>query len=124
MSLNLKEITYQKFVEECQLQDKQLHVTSDNARPSPIIGQDADEEFQVEEILNSKPATSQWQFKYLVKWSGWPIENATKKPVEHLDNAKDAIFNFHEKYPRKPQLRDYIHEHSQAHRSLPSEGGG
>ena len=31
MSLNLKEIMYQKFVEECQLQDNQLHTTSDNA---------------------------------------------------------------------------------------------
>ena len=31
VSFNLKEITYQKFVEECQLQDNQLHITSDNA---------------------------------------------------------------------------------------------
>ena len=31
-----------------------------NARPSPVISQDADEEFQVEEILNSKPVVKGW----------------------------------------------------------------
>ena len=29
-----------------------------NEHPGPVIGQDTDEEFQVEEILDSKPATS------------------------------------------------------------------
>ena len=38
-----------------------------NEHPGPVIGQDTDEEFQVEEILDSKPATSQQKFKYLVK---------------------------------------------------------
>ena len=31
VSFNLKKITYQKLVEECQLQDIQLHTASDNA---------------------------------------------------------------------------------------------
>ena len=95
-----------------------------NKHPGPVISQDTDEEFLVTEILDSKPATSQRKFKYLVKWSGWPIEDATEKPIDHLDNAKDAIYNFHEKYPRKPQLWNYIHKQPETHRSLPCEGGG
>ena len=95
-----------------------------NEHPGPVISQDTDEEFQVEEILNSKPATSRQKFKYLVKWTGWPIEDATKEPIEHLDNTKDTIYNFHEKYPRKPQPQNYVHEQPEAHRSLPCEGGG
>ena len=95
-----------------------------NARPGSIISQDADEEFQVEEILNSKSATSQQKFKYLVKWSGWPIEDTTEEPIDHLDNAKDTIYNFHEKYPRKPQPQNYVHKQPETHRSLPYEGGG
>ena len=38
-----------------------------NKHPGPVISQDIDEEFQVEEILDSKPAMSQQKFKYLVK---------------------------------------------------------
>ena len=47
-----------------------------------------------------------------------------EEPIEHLNNTKDAIYNFHEKYPSKPQLQNYIHKQPEAHRSLPCEGGG
>ena len=95
-----------------------------NEYPGLVISQDTDEEFQVEEILDSKLATSQQKFKYLIKWTGWPIEDAMEKPIEHLNNVKDAIYNFHEKYSSKPQPRNYIHKQPKTHRSLPCEGGG
>ena len=38
-----------------------------NEHPGSVISQDIDEEFLVEEILDSKPATPQQKFKYLVK---------------------------------------------------------
>ena len=95
-----------------------------NEHPGLVISQDTDEEFLVEEILDSKPATPRQKFKYLVKWSGWPIEDATEESIDYLDNTKDAIYNFHEKYPRKPQPQNYIHKQPETHRSLPCEGEG
>ena len=38
-----------------------------NEHPGSVISQDTNEEFLVEEILDSKPATPQRKFKYLVK---------------------------------------------------------
>jgi hypothetical protein len=52
------------------------------------------DEYEVEQILDSRVRRRQLQ--YLVMWKGYPISEATWEPVSHLQNAPDAIHNFHQ----------------------------
>ncbi|KAI9881896.1 MAG: hypothetical protein M1823_006392, partial [Watsoniomyces obsoletus] len=80
-------------------------------RPGPVIGTGKDEidTFEVEEIVNSKPARGRYKFRYVVKWKGWPSEDNTEEPPEHLKDSQEAVWKYHEKYPRKPRPKGYIH---------------
>lgn len=70
-------------------------------RAPPTILVDDVEEYEVEEILNSR--VYRRKFQYLVKWKGYsPIHN-TWEPVENVQNADEAREEFHEKYPSKPK---------------------
>ena len=67
--------------------------------PPPVVLSSGDE-YEVEQILDSRVRRRQLQ--YLVMWKGYPISEATWEPVVHLQNAPDAIHNFHQRYPLKP----------------------
>ena len=42
------------------------------------------------------------QLQYLVLWKGYhPIADATCEPVTHSQNALEAIWAFHQRYPKK-----------------------
>ena len=62
-------------------------------RPPPDLV-DNEEEYEVEEILNSK-RSAEHGVEYYVKWKGYPIEESTWEPPEHLSNALDKIAKFH-----------------------------
>ena len=62
---------------------------------------DGEEEYIVEEVLNSW--MSQWKLQYLVKWEGYSIEHNTWKYLDNLQNAADAVNEFHIKNPAAPQ---------------------
>jgi hypothetical protein len=64
-------------------------------RPTPppaLIISDNEEEFEVEMILDKKiiGKTS----KYLVKWTGYPLYDATWEPLNNLKNAMDKVNSF------------------------------
>ena len=78
-------------------------VTKDNfsrkPEPVPAVVIDDHEEWEVEGILNYKLRRKQpW---YLVKWKGYREEEQTWEPLSHLDNAKEAINEYHVKYPKQ-----------------------
>ena len=42
---------------------------------------------------------------YLVKWKGYSDTHNEWVPSENCDNAKDAVEDFHKKFPTKPRSR-------------------
>ena len=51
-----------------------------------------EEEYEVEAILDKKLV--QHRLQYLVKWLGYPLHDATWKPLENLTNAQQILKDF------------------------------
>ena len=68
--------------------------------PPPPVELSTGEEYEVDQILDSRYRRQQLQ--YLGLWKGYPILDATWEPVTHLQNALEAIHDFHQRYPHKP----------------------
>ena len=68
--------------------------------PPPIVV-DEEEEYEVEEILDSR--IYRRKFQYLVKWKGYSETENSWEPVANVENAKRAIANFHKKHPAAPR---------------------
>jgi len=62
---------------------------------------DSEEEYVVEEILNSCMFCRKLQ--YLVKWEGYGVENNTWEYWDNLGNALDAVNEFHTRNPAAPR---------------------
>ena len=61
-------------------------------------------EWDVESILNKRQRGRQVQ--YLVKWRGYPLEEASWEPIGHLTNAEKSLQEFEErKQHRAPSIR-------------------
>jgi transposase InsO family protein len=71
--------------------------------PPPPVTVDGHEEFEVEEILDSR--TRRGQLQYYVHWKDWPVSNRTWEPAANLANAPDLVDAFHRTYPRKSRPR-------------------
>ena len=73
----------------------------------PIIIEDENssshEEYEVEEILNSR--YSYGFLEYKVKWKGHPIELRKWYRANLFQNTPEVIRDFHNKYLSKPALR-------------------
>jgi hypothetical protein len=78
-------------------------VPGQRQEPPPTIEVDGIEEWEVEDILDSR-----WErrgrggprLKYTVKWTGY--DEPTEEPAAYLENAREIIANFHRRYPYKP----------------------
>jgi hypothetical protein len=74
--------------------------------PPPPVEVDGAEEFEVQEILDSR-----WErrgrggrrLRYTVRWVGY--DDPTEEPAEYLENAQQIVDNFHRRYPHKPGPR-------------------
>ena len=61
--------------------------------PSPILFDlHSEPEFEVECILDKRIV--HWKARYLVKWKGFSLHNATWKPFENLTNFSDLLQAF------------------------------
>ena len=58
-----------------------------------------DDEYEVEEIRDLRKVGRQW--KYLVKWQGWPESQNTWEPKENLTNCKSQVLEYHRRHPGK-----------------------
>ena len=70
------------------------------AKPDPIEVEGHDE-FEVEKILDSK--ISYGYVRYLVKWLGYNVSEATWEPVRNIKHCKDLLDEFHVAHPDTPQ---------------------
>ena len=71
--------------------------------PSPPVEVDGVEEFEVEEVLDSRldrRGRGRPRLKYTVKWTGY--DQPTEVPADHLEKAKEVVRNFHRRSPEKP----------------------
>ena len=74
--------------------------TRDSPPPPPIEVDDS-LEWEVDEILDSRHNRRRRRFEYLVSWSGY--HDPTWASRDNLSNPQDAIDDFHQRYPQKPQ---------------------
>ena len=63
----------------------------------PVLTPDGEEEYVVEQILDSKKVGR--HLEYYVKWKGYGAEENTWEPKEHLSNTPDKVEEFHHKFP-------------------------
>ena len=60
--------------------------------PAAIITSDNEEEYEVENILDKR--THYHKSQYLVKWTGYPLYDATWEPLDNLKNAMEKVNAF------------------------------
>ena len=70
--------------------------------PPPITTEEGEEEYKVEEVLDSK-RIGRKRVKCFVKWKGYGVGEQTWEPQENLESSKEAVERFHKRYPRKPK---------------------
>ena len=71
-------------------------------RPAPPIIVEGDEEYEVDEILDSRMRNSKLQ--YLVRWKDYPARvDWTWEPESNITYAPEAIKDFHTKNPSAPR---------------------
>jgi len=77
------------------------------APPDPIPGQwtslpplpeivDGEEEWMVEEILDSRMVN--WKLRYLVKWEGFGVEHNSWEPWDNV-HAPELVADFYRRHP-------------------------
>ncbi|KAH7548622.1 reverse transcriptase [Bipolaris maydis] len=57
------------------------------------------DEYMVEAVKDLRKIGRQW--KYLVKWQGWPDSQNTWEPEENLTNCKELIRAYHRQHPER-----------------------
>jgi len=75
--------------------------------------EDYEEEFEVEEILDSRDVEADGQLRkeYKVRWMGYDEDDDTWEPIENLENAKDTIEAFeNRKNPNNPKSAAILFE--------------
>ena len=68
--------------------------------PPPPIVIEGQEEYEVEEILDSRKRNG--RLEYYIDWVGHPSSARSWKPVAHLTHAPEAVARFHARYPYRP----------------------
>ncbi len=61
---------------------------------------DANEEYNMKEILDSRPTRNKWGMEYLVNWLDYSSSKNTWEPVLGLTKALDKIADFRKAHPK------------------------
>jgi hypothetical protein len=72
--------------------------------PPPPIEVEGQQEYEVEEILDSKIVRN--KLRYLVSWIGYAPNDRTWEPAEHLENSPEIVARYHARYPQRPSPAD------------------
>ena len=74
--------------------------------PPPPVIVNGEQEWEVEEIINSRLFRN--RFEYRVKWKGYGIEEASWEPKENV-NAPRLVAKFHREHPGAPRYIRRVH---------------
>jgi Chromo (CHRromatin Organisation MOdifier) domain len=71
--------------------------------PPPVLLEDGNEEYEVEQILDHKVVSRRKQRKtdYLIKWSGYSHEHNSWEPEENMTNCNELLQEYHSKLANK-----------------------
>jgi transposase InsO family protein len=72
------------------------------ADPPPPIVIDQEEEFELDDVLDSRRVGRNKKLQYKVSWKGYPPD-PTWYPAENFENSKEVVADFHGKFPTKPR---------------------
>ena len=67
--------------------------------PAPLEVE-GEEEYKVEEVLDSRRYGRWRKLQYLVRWKGWGSEHDSWEPAENLTHAPNLVKNFYAKLPK------------------------
>ena len=76
-----------------------------DSQPPPVNIEENDGVYTLDEVVDSRFNKVTKRFDYKVKWEGYYLP--TWEPLQFLHNAKSAVDEFHQKYPRKPKPAGY-----------------
>jgi hypothetical protein len=68
--------------------------------PLPPVIIDNEEEWELEEIVDSRHYRNQLQYR--VKWTGFHDQDKAWYPAMNFENSQDTVQQFHTRYPQKP----------------------
>ena len=72
----------------------------------PPIQFDEDPEYEVKSILDSKFVNK--KLYHFIDWLGYTHADRTWEPTENLNNTKELVVEFHQRYPNKPSSSSCI----------------
>jgi hypothetical protein len=74
--------------------------------PPAIVTEEGQIEYEIDEILDHKFDEHNRPTKYLIKWKGYGIEDATWETADNLNNAQMAVYEYHKRIDnlKKQQL--------------------
>jgi hypothetical protein len=76
---------------------KESNIPCRTQPPPPCIEIDSHEEYEVEEVLDSRQRRD--RLEYLVHWRSYDINERTWEPSTNLANAPQKVHEFHQRYP-------------------------
>jgi len=88
--------------------DQDNRFPSQIKEPAPPIQIEGEEEYELDEIIDSRLHYNKLQYR--AKWKGYsPEHDKVGYPAENFNNAEHTVQRFHQRYPRKPGV-DTRHE--------------
>ena len=83
-------------------------ITGRRASPPPLPELiDGEEEYEVEQILNSR--IYRRRLEYLIRWKGYGIEHDEWVPAKNVQNAPEALAEYHCQHPAAPRNLRAVH---------------
>jgi hypothetical protein len=80
-----------------------------HTQPPPVIvqeGDEGDDAYKIEQVLNARPTRNRCGWEYLVKWLGYgDVENMWLKRSDMTTSA-EAVGEYHAAHPNAPQPLD------------------
>ena len=90
--------------------------TIDQDKPFLTTIHPEDQEYEVAKVLDSRRKNR--IIEYLVDWKGYGEEERQWEPEKHLENALDAVLDFHNEHPEKPKGKTYIKSTKQHNKEI------
>ena len=74
----------------------------------PVIVDEGEEEFEVDEIINHRKRKRgrQTKMEYLIVWKGYPVHDSTWEPEENVANMPEKIAEYYGRVEGNTSLKE------------------